>query len=134
MIDALHGKWPGRFTLVTERPTGFVTADPEDPGPTAGEIADAVDEYEADAPARARAGMVLTRWQLRTGLRAEGKFDQAAAAVAALGDPIVSDWWDDSGQEVRRTSPAFEALALGPLGYTPEGLDTFFIAYATINL
>lgn len=72
----------------------------------------------------------VSRFQAFAALYADGKLDDAEAAVAAAGGLTVIAW--QNAQVFKRTSPMMNALAPA-LGLDDEALDALFLAAALIE-
>ena len=83
-----------------------------------------------EALAAWRATAEVSRFQAFAALYADGKLDDAEAAVAAAGGLTVIAW--QNAQVFKRTSPMLAALAPA-LGLDDEALDDLFRAAALIE-
>ena len=95
----------------------LVFADPPMPNP-------------AEVLAAWRATAEVSRFQAFAALYADGKLDDAEAAVAAAGGLTVIAW--QNAQVFKRSSPMMNALAPA-LGLDDEALDDLFLAAALIE-
>ena len=85
---------------------------------------------EAEVLAAWRATAEVSRFQAFAALYADGKLDDAEAAVAAAGGLTVIAW--QNAQVFKRSSPMMNALAPA-LGLDDEALDDLFLAAALIE-
>ena len=85
---------------------------------------------EAEALAAWRATAEVSRFQAFAALYADGKLDDATAAVEAAGGLTVLAW--QNAQVFKRSSPMLAALAPA-LGLDDEALDDLFLAAALIE-
>ena len=85
---------------------------------------------EAEALAAWRATAEVSRFQAFAALYADGKLDDAEAAVAAAGGLTVIAW--QNAQVFKRASPMMNALAPA-LGFDDGALDELFLAAALIE-
>ena len=85
---------------------------------------------EAEVLAAWRATAEVSRFQAFAALYADGKLDDAEAAVAAAGGLTVIAW--QNAQVFKRSSPMMNALAPA-LGLDDEALDDLFRAAALIE-
>ena len=77
-----------------------------------------------------RATAEVSRFQALAALYADGKLDDAEAAVAAAGGLTVIAW--QNAQVFKRSSPMLATLAPA-LGFDDEALDGLFLAAALIE-
>lgn len=85
---------------------------------------------EAEVLAAWRATAEVSRFQAFAALYADGKLDDATAAVEAEGGLTVLAW--QNAQVFKRSSPMLAALAPA-LGLDDEALDDLFLAAALIE-
>ena len=85
---------------------------------------------EAEVLAAWRATAEVSRFQAFAALYADGKLDDATAAVEAAGGLTVLAW--QNAQVFKRSSPMMNALAPA-LGLDDEALDDLFLAAALIE-
>ena len=85
---------------------------------------------EAESLEAWRATAEVSRFQAFAALYADGKLDDAEAAVAAAGGLTVIAW--QNAQVFKRSSPMMNALAPA-LGLDDEALDELFLAAAEIE-
>ncbi|UXU73710.1 MULTISPECIES: hypothetical protein [unclassified Paracoccus (in: a-proteobacteria)] len=82
-------------------------------------------------PEALRAGLVVSRYQLRAALEAAGRLAAADAAMAAAPEPLHRDAWTGAA-EYRRSSPLIAALGTA-LDLGAAELDALFLTAAGIE-